>query len=1389
MSNPTDKWQAPEWLNGVSDWAKGANDYVDQWGNAIQQNVVNPLVANALTPYNWRNDVGVLEAGAQMGTAAANMAATGLGAIVAGPKTGVDRTAEAVRRYTDPNHPQYSPMIPQYSPQIAPQQAGQVLQGAETLFQPIADAGPALGSAVMDATGSPGAATAAHIAPDALLASVGLGSVRRGLAGKPPNFDPFIDYRPALDGPTRGVGGTVSDRLFGEIEGVTGRGGPGKYEEGAVRITGRDPETGLERYEHTPAKKKVNPSQPFYTSPLLDLSMEDLGKTPNQPEYWQAPEEGFISAVPQAMRFINHKSAPASQWIEDFADAGVNESQLRFTGIMDVLKGGGEVSRSKIADAYNRMAPYATMHLGTMGDQTTKQEDVMALGFSKDDLVNVRDAANAELTDMADLPALAAPGVNAGKVKDIIRTVEMAVHDARTDRESILISDNANRYDTEAINDLIQWDRGGRDMVNLELGRAGADEETITAILDKADKYIDLQMETAKAVSAYQARNQDKMGQTQYRNKGEMGYPSVPGTEFDQIVGFNADRTPYENRTTRFGAQNLAAHWPDLFARQETYLPTQPDTLAHMGLTQHPVMDAPTYFETDEDGVEWEYRPTSLHMVQAQSDPGQVEFFKPHAEGYDAASPNLRGQNRNLTAEEILYGEAIKRKAGDAEIWRQELRDMRNRLWDDAPELETPHGISESMGIEGNDQIREALRNIDPDVAFRGMGSGYVEFGRGLWDAHQELAKRIRAGDEVDIDQQYQSNYLRFVDAKAQEMELQEMSNAYQDHKDLLKEEAMRYTPGAFATHENQPLITDRTERQYAFSLAQMERAAIMGHEYFSMPSQREHGSAYSNVGGYRGMMNYSNVLPEPMALALWGHDGGTAGRVVYNEDRGEYIDLDNGDEISGSDLTDEFRQAIDDNAPSWSDFYEEAEPLFISTEAERRIERGSVSEVEEWQDRSGDWHQDEDEAKEANRQIWVDDNPYPKPDDHDLGESDLSQYEGDLYEYVIHRSEYVPDSPQDQSRESRYPKPEGGNFGFPATDFTEALNEWLIEFEGEEFEGDRTQYFYDSQYGEQIEDPDITTLQEAAEHVVREELSNGDLDRDEFVNEAGQTWEQVLYEHAVAPPIPEPDPELSGLPQDTKMPWPDPVPWSEWGSEATRGAGLTYYNDDMITGTYLKVLTDLGLTPDEIKEVMPADPLDDLFAEEDKRRLNVEKNDILAELTNRTKGRKDPDTGKRDPDTGDPSYPQTEEYASLRDRVQELDRELSPYKLEGFEVRIGSPQMAEGRRQRVRGGKMTPALERALREKKAGGFFGIAPTGRELEARHIQRTTAAQEAERRKIEREKAKANKPNPGDIKRKYTVGEITYDQAVEELAAAGVPVERAGKLLGPRPGSLF
>ncbi|GAF99634.1 unnamed protein product, partial [marine sediment metagenome] len=133
-------------------------------------------------------------------------------------------------------------------------------------------------------------------------------------------------------------------------EGVTGKGGPGKYQEGALKITGKDP-AGNELYEHPQYKAAAR--SPLFTSPLIDDAARNPSVIPNAPPIQRVGEGVYSSQIPDVMRMTNRNSGSSNAWMKEFKKRGINEEELKMFGVLPLLESGQDVSREDVVGAYN----------------------------------------------------------------------------------------------------------------------------------------------------------------------------------------------------------------------------------------------------------------------------------------------------------------------------------------------------------------------------------------------------------------------------------------------------------------------------------------------------------------------------------------------------------------------------------------------------------------------------------------------------------------------------------------------------------------------------------------------------------------------------------------------------------------------------------------------------------------------------------------------------------------------------------------------------------------------------------------------------------------------------------------------------------------------------
>lgn len=769
------------WLDGLYDWYDSSA--FNQWGRRM---------VDAAYPYMDRplgeQVTGGLQALGQMGTQAANTAASGLGALATLPYAGVDKTVAALDARTNPENPNYNPLIPTYQAGSPAGQDAVNLMGA--VAEPVAAAGPALGNLAFEATGSPGFATAAHVAPDAALMALGL---RRPKRAPQTTFDDLFPDPRALPGPE-----APGPDLFSR-EGVTGR--PwARDQEGAIRIVGRDAE-GNEIYEK--AAQRVNPIVDVFRAPKIDVEGNILPDQPTPPGVAESPL--FTSAVPEAMKRTKLQEATPQEWLAELKKMGVDERELGLTGVkgaLDSAPADKPVSRKDVVDAYNAKDKNIQMwRVGNMVKDPWTDE-------MEQEYLQAEEASKAEEARVKQAVATAYGGEGTNALSGAVATIRngLDIDDARPD-----------------------W------ATDPEWADITASAKELVAAREALDPY---RLRKERLMKHVAGKNTGRQGEDAYRpfeyanawtSGGDTGNMNLSLTQFPRG----------ENSVFRKGDKP----WPDLHRDHYAGTANKPDWMnaVHSRTTQKPVLSVPSYF--DEQGQEW--RPTTIHG----DEPWQPDAFKrlrmPGEPGYNPTD-EYSGFAKEMTPAREAELASIKTDLKDVMSEISGLQNSRRSASDIY--YNWPSSMDTLLRLwarQLGDEDYEDLSPANNDTRARMLAA--LEAGQQppnadqirSWPDYEEdvrafLDKMVNGETEPDPNETS-----RLRDLNARKKELENRAKELADNK-LIGE----YMPFA-------PKKEGLYERAMAGIMNQLAMAIENGDDYISLPSMRSHALSYyyTNVG------------------------------------------------------------------------------------------------------------------------------------------------------------------------------------------------------------------------------------------------------------------------------------------------------------------------------------------------------------------------------------------------------------------------------------------------------------------------------------------------------------------------------------------------------------
>lgn len=314
------------WLEGLYNWYD--DSAFNQWGRDLQKDVVNPLLLGA-----YRTATGDLTSGVNEAKGIAQVAAGIPDALIMGAETaamapyaikrgGLEGGVNAIDAIWRDGGPAGNLV------EKLPGDSSAVMQGASTLFRPIAEAPKAAGEAIFEATGSPAAATAGETGTAALEMIFPTKNVRNIIVpgtGKRLNL---YGADPALPGPRPPI--NPMD--------------PAGFQKGAVRVLDPDADTIRGMFEK-PART---------LSPIVSTN------TKGGPQGTLFPETPMMkSVIPEAISRLSQKygekEIPAKTIADEFQRMGVKPEELDMFGLTGMLSYGVEeghrIAPSDLRDA------------------------------------------------------------------------------------------------------------------------------------------------------------------------------------------------------------------------------------------------------------------------------------------------------------------------------------------------------------------------------------------------------------------------------------------------------------------------------------------------------------------------------------------------------------------------------------------------------------------------------------------------------------------------------------------------------------------------------------------------------------------------------------------------------------------------------------------------------------------------------------------------------------------------------------------------------------------------------------------------------------------------------------------------------------------------------
>lgn len=1149
------------WLEGVEDWAgnvagevggflerplaekvaMASNDWfgVNKAATDYLGRVATPLAARYMLPKEHRGLLDGPEAVGEIGAGLANAAASGLAATTAiplamkpapqNPATIVPPQRRSFAEATDLVTNRLNENLT--TDRLIPGLPGERSAGSQLFMEsvaeagkPIEQAGTFLGDKVADSGGTPLQATAAELVPHAasMLSPFGrrtqtpIDPLKDFAANRLPSPYPLVE---------KGPYGYKVRGGFGDI----GAKGPGKYQQGALKIENPDQVKAGFAETYTPRHFSTDSSGNFDThtrdrsySNALTIAEETLVSKPpietREADMQQRPssneQEGalFGSSFPEAMRFIDKNTGNARSWKKQLERKGVYAEEInRYLPNLAAAADDVTFTRDEIFDDYEAV-PEFQMGVRRGGDglgagvYERATEKAQAL---EDEIISRRKALEKSLD------AILADDVYTGTgYPPIMSAVDNLKQDLQPTKQLYGGKINPSSIEQqEAIGEF----RSSMEFAGVEKGQV---EEYLKAYAAFADS-PKLSKKDAGAINA---------GKVSGPNANLGGFNNdykYPGAVESQVwlFGERADAgvpkgsMSHLGKTTTEGGKHIEGHAlanagharlerRGVFA--ETFL--NPMTGEKEWREVQPVERESTRALTDEL-----YRPASQHLSEKQSDtlaaPGPR--YKPKTE--EAAAEYDRLQDET----EIL-----------ADLFKQHAMEktMLSDEWHDARE-----------GLSRNDTVEENGKNYA--IYRQALESPWPWRNLELLEPHVDNFLNARETTLAD-----QSRLSRMKDTLTKMRKLVSDKDALR-RRDIENNNKKDDLALGWESQNPELLFKDNNDQLRFTVRAMLEEAFRLDDEYVTVTSMRGQMEAYSYAG---------NLGPEDGVIPALSEEQ----YVYYDDNTGQYMGPDGeygttinfGRQPSESDLAEAY-----DNRQDYADWYDSAFELAVEAESRHMVDSGAVAIERMYSpDVSVDFHAMEryysqSEAIESAIDNYKDTNPIPVKSDY------LKPDEGDFFGERLDEDAFNQDM---QKYQADLEDVEDGD----TIDSVLVINDEYNEY-----------------------DPDNYTVQEVADAQARElvESAGDDLINRSTLN-AGPTWREKAMEGKVALAkktkkdgfvLPDPDTEL-----DTGI---ENLTWGGTDDGQTEKMAKSNYAPATVEKSLRRVLRDMGLSNTHILDAL----------------------------------------------------------------------------------------------------------------------------------------------------------------------------------------------------------
>ena len=929
------------WLEGVEDWAENIGGEVggflerplaekvamagNDWlgvNNAATDylgRVAAPLAARYMLPTERRGLFDGPEAVGEIGAGLANAAASGLAATTAIPlamKPAPQNPATIVpplrgqpqrRSFAEATDLVTNRLNENLTTdRLIPGLPGERSAGSQLFMEsvaeagkPIEQAGTFLGDKVADSGGTPLQATAAELVPHAAAMLFPFGKrtqtpidpLKDFAANRLPNPAPLVDR-------VRGA--------FGDI----GAKGPGKYQQGALKIENPDQVgRGLaERY--TPRHFSTDGAGNFDThtrdrsySNALTIAEETLVSKPpietREADMQQRPsaneQEGalFGSSFPEAMRFIDKNTGNARSWKKQLERKGVYAEEInRYLPNLAAAADDVAFTRDEIFDDYEAV-PEFQMGVRRGGDGLGPSSNDRAIKRAQElaDAYTSRKRARDESLD-----AILADDVYTGTGYPPIRSaIDNLVQDLQP-----------TKYE-ELNNGLPEEKRGEafrRFRSSMEY--AGVDKGQVEEYLKAHAAVVDLPKLSEKEVGVMNT------GNVAGPNANLGGFNSTykyPGAVESQVwlfgeradTGMPKGSMAHFGKTTTEGGKHIEGHTlanagharlesRGVFA--ETFL--NPMTGEKEWREVQPVQRESTRALTDEL-----YRPAAQHLSEKQNDTLSAPGPRYQPKTKESIAEHDRLQEETLIISD-LFTEHMKVKEALLEDWEAMRKGLVNK--------------KERRAASGKSLNNQLTRT--PMVGGTGK------------DIEADLDEILNARETTLADQSRLSS-LKDTLTKMHQWDSERDSLRLRDKENTNKLDDL---VSAWESENPELLFKDNYDQLRFTVRAMMEEAYRLDDEYVTVTSMRGQMEAYGYAGNL-GPEDY--VLPE--SAENW---------VYYDENTGRYMGPDGEYDIDegGPQPSESALQEAVDNSSNYDEWYEQATEMAIKSEARDVIESDLVS-------------------------------------------------------------------------------------------------------------------------------------------------------------------------------------------------------------------------------------------------------------------------------------------------------------------------------------------------------------------------------------------------------------------------------------------------------------